>query len=57
MRNVIDDPKHQKQLAALRRDMHEFFRRHEAPPLADWRTTTQQKIPTIKRISDGRQSP
>ena len=56
-RNVIDDPRHQKQLAALRRDMHDFFRRHQAPPIDEWRSTTKQKIPTYKRKSDGRQSP
>ena len=55
--NVIDDPKHQKQLAALRRDMHDFFRRHGAPDIEDWRSTTKQKLSTYKRKSDGVQSP
>ncbi|HYM11507.1 MAG TPA: sulfatase-like hydrolase/transferase, partial [Bryobacterales bacterium] len=56
-RNVIDDPKHRKQVAALRRDMREFFHGRGAPPLEDWRSTTRQRIPTYKRLSDGRQSP
>lgn len=55
--NVIDDPKHQKQLAALRRDMHDFFRRHGAPDLENWQSTTKQKLSTYKRKSDGVQSP
>lgn len=55
-KDFIDDPKYGKQLAELRRDMHEFFRNHDAPPLEDWRSTTKQKIPKYKRISDGRTS-
>jgi choline-sulfatase len=55
--NAIDDPKHQKQLTALRRDMHDFFRRHGAPDIEDWRSTTKQKLTTYKRKSDGMQSP
>jgi arylsulfatase A-like enzyme len=56
-RNVINDPAHQKELAALRRDMHGFFQRYGAPPLEDWRSTTKQHLPTYKRASDGVQSP
>jgi choline-sulfatase len=55
--NVIDDPKHQKQLTALRRDMHDFFRRHGAPDIEEWQSTTKQKISIYKRQSDDRQSP
>ena len=54
--NAIDDPKHQKELMTLRRDMHDFFGRHGAPALADWRSTTKQKLQKYKR-ADGRQSP
>ncbi|HZT30308.1 MAG TPA: sulfatase-like hydrolase/transferase [Bryobacteraceae bacterium] len=56
-RNVIDDPRHRKELSALRRDMHDFFHQHGAPALEDWRSTTTQHIPIYKRYSDGAQSP
>jgi arylsulfatase A-like enzyme len=56
-RNAIDDPKHQRELDALRRDMHDFFHQHGAPPLEDWRSTTTQHIPTYRRKSDGVPSP
>ncbi len=56
-RNVIADPRHQRELAALRRDMRGFFQRHDAPPLEEWRSTTKQHLPVYKRISDGVQSP
>lgn len=56
-RNVIDGPRHQQQLAELRRDMHDFFRQHSAPLLDQWRSTTTQHLPVYKRIFDGVQSP
>jgi choline-sulfatase len=55
--NALDDPKHRKDLAALRSDMHSFFKTHGAPPLEDWRSTTKQKLSKYKRASDGRVSP
>jgi arylsulfatase A-like enzyme len=55
--NVIADPKHKKQLAELRKDLHDFFNRNGAPPIEDWRSTTKQKLSVYKRVSDDRQSP
>jgi hypothetical protein len=55
-KNVIDDPKHQKQLAELRRDMHGFFQRFGAPDIEDWQRTTKQKLQTYKR-KDGTVGP
>ena len=43
-RNLIADPAYQSQLAALRRDMGEFFRKAGAPPIEEWRSTTRQQL-------------
>ena len=43
-RNVIGDPAYTKQLAALRSELGDWFRRAGAPPLAEWRKTTTQKL-------------
>jgi arylsulfatase A-like enzyme len=45
-RNVLEDAKHRKQLAALRSRLHSFFDRAGAPPLERWRETTRQHLPT-----------
>jgi choline-sulfatase len=55
--NAIDDPRHQRELAALRHDMHNFFHQHGAPVLEEWRSTTKQRLPRYRRKSDGVQSP
>lgn len=51
-RNLIEDPAYRTQIAALRRDLETFFRRVEAPPLEQWRTTTAQQLPTYRRWSE-----
>ncbi|MDW8131202.1 MAG: sulfatase-like hydrolase/transferase [Bryobacterales bacterium] len=45
-RNVSEDPAYRNVLEALRRDLEGFFRGIGAPPLADWRKTTRQKLPS-----------
>ncbi len=55
--NAIDDPHQKKQIAALRQDLHRFFQQRGAPPLDQWRTTTRQKLPQYRRVSDNRTSP
>jgi len=56
-RNAIDDPRQKKQLAGLRDDLRAFFSRQGAPRLEEWRSTTRQRIPTYRRVSDGLRSP
>jgi N-sulfoglucosamine sulfohydrolase len=51
-RNLIEDPGHRTQIAALRRDLEAFFRRLEAPPLEQWRATTAQQLPTYRLWSE-----
>ncbi len=48
-KNVIDDPRHRRQLEALRADLHRFFERSGAPPIEDWRKTTQQQWEEYRR--------
>ncbi len=48
-RSVIDDPKHRRQLAALRSDLARFFGNAEAPPLEQWRSTTKQVLADYSR--------
>lgn len=48
-RNVIADPSYRRTLEALRRELAQFFERLGAPPLADWRSTTQQKLNVYAR--------
>ena len=47
--NAIDDPKHRKQLEALRRDLAAWFSRVGAPPLESWRGTTKQNLTVYSR--------
>lgn len=42
--NVIDDPARAQELDALRKDLRGFFQRLGAPPLSEWRSTTQQNL-------------
>ena len=51
-RSVIGDPRYQKLLAALRDEMRDFFRIHDAPPLDEWRLTTKQKMPEYRRFKE-----
>ncbi len=43
-KNVIDDPKHARQLKALQARLHDYFRKAGAPPLDQWHTTTSQRF-------------
>ncbi len=42
----VGNPGHREQRLALRGRMQAFFHRAGAPPLAEWRSTTRQEIPT-----------
>jgi arylsulfatase A-like enzyme len=42
-RNAIDDPRHRRQLETLRADLRRFFERTGAPPIEEWRKTTEQQ--------------
>jgi arylsulfatase A-like enzyme len=44
--NRVGAPQHREQVADLRRRLHAFFDAAGAPPLADWRSTTKQILPT-----------
>ncbi len=48
-RNVIADPAYARVLQDLRTDLARFFRERGAPPLADWRQTTTQKLNVYER--------
>jgi len=48
-RSVANDPSYKKQLEALRQDLTGFFQKAGAPPLAEWRKTTTQKLPWDKK--------
>jgi arylsulfatase A-like enzyme len=43
-RNAINDPRHKKQLEALRAELKAFFKGNGAPPIEDWRSTTKQNL-------------
>lgn len=43
-RNAINDPRHKKQLEALRAELKAFFKENGAPPIEDWRSTTKQNL-------------
>ena len=43
---MIKDAGYAKALATMRAEMARFFQDRGAPPLADWRTTTKQTLPT-----------
>lgn len=47
--NVIGETAYAKQLASLRADLAGFFRKAGAPPMEEWRKTTQQKLPGYGR--------
>ena len=43
-KNVIDDPKHAKERAALQARLHNYFNKAGAPPIEQWRSTTTQRL-------------
>lgn len=43
-RNVLADPAYTKQRDALRAELADYFRSSGAPPIDEWRKTTQQKL-------------
>jgi arylsulfatase A-like enzyme len=47
--NVIADPRHRRQLEALRADLHRFFDRAGAAPLDDWRKNLRQVFDDYSR--------
>jgi arylsulfatase A-like enzyme len=47
--NRIDDPEYSSQISALRTELQQWFSRHGAPPLEDWRKTTQQNLTVYSR--------
>jgi hypothetical protein len=54
-RNVIDDPAYAKRLDAMRTDVRRFFRKHGAPAIEDWQSTTKQKLfRQYQRVKDPR---
>ena len=48
-KNVIDDPRHRRQLETLRADLDRFFERSGAPPIDDWRKNLQQQFEDYSR--------
>jgi arylsulfatase A-like enzyme len=48
-RDVIGDPKYAKALGELRAELDGFFRNAGAPPLEEWRSTTQQRLTEYRR--------
>jgi arylsulfatase A-like enzyme len=42
--NRIDDPAYRKQRDALARELAAYFAKQGAPPLAEWKSTTRQKL-------------
>jgi arylsulfatase A-like enzyme len=51
--NLIGDRRYRERLADLRVRLESFFQQAGAPPLAQWRTTTRQKIPIDSGYYDG----
>ncbi|MCX6623843.1 MAG: sulfatase-like hydrolase/transferase [Acidobacteria bacterium] len=47
--SVLDDPARRLQAAALKQDLDRFFAQAGAPPIAQWRQTTKQKLATYTR--------
>lgn len=47
--NRIDDPAYSNQIAALRKEMEQWFSQHGAPPLEEWRKTTTQNLTVYGR--------
>ncbi len=48
-RNLVNEPSHSGQLAALRADLARFFEKSGAPPITAWRSTTQQELTEYSR--------
>jgi arylsulfatase A-like enzyme len=51
--NLIGDRRYRDRLTHLRLRLRSFFEKAGAPPLADWRSTTRQKIPIDSGYYDG----
>lgn len=47
--NRLEDPAYRGQREALQRDLAQWFTRHGAPPLEQWRQTTQQELTVYSR--------
>ncbi|MDX1982175.1 MAG: sulfatase-like hydrolase/transferase [Bryobacteraceae bacterium] len=47
--NLIGDPAHARQIAALDRDMDAWFKKAGAPPIEQWRGTTKQNLTVYQR--------
>ena len=47
--NLVGDPRHRKQLLALRSRLRGFFAGAGAPPIGEWRNTTTQHLPEYGR--------
>ncbi|NWF83136.1 MAG: hypothetical protein HXY18_04825 [Bryobacteraceae bacterium] len=47
--NVIQEPARAQEFDALRKDLRGLFQRLGAPPLGEWRSTTQQNL-TVYRL-------
>ena len=45
-RNLLADPAYRSQREALRRELTSYFEKAGAPPLEQWRNTTQQHLPS-----------
>lgn len=48
-RNLIGDAAYSEQLRGLRADLDRFFEQAGAPPIEDWRSTTQQELTVYSR--------
>ena len=48
-KNVLEEARRAKELAALRSRLHGFFDGAGAPPIEQWRTTTRQSLPLYGR--------
>jgi len=44
--NLLEDPAYQTRGRALQQEMRGFFQKAGAPPLEEWRGTTQQRLPS-----------
>lgn len=47
--NRLEDPAYRRQREALQRDLAQWFTRHGAPPLEQWRQTTRQELTVYSR--------
>jgi len=48
--NRINDPAYRQQLAALRKDLHDFYQKAGAPNIEEWQSTTKQKLSTYRAV-------